>query len=68
MDRLDAMHKFFLVARRYQLCSQHVLDLEDLARAPINPKVRSEQRVVYITLTPHLVDSRPRIRDWHMDS
>lgn len=36
---MDAMHKFFLVARRYKLCGAHIIDLDDLSRAPANPQV-----------------------------
>lgn len=39
MDRMDAMHKFFMVARRYKLCGAHIIDLDDLNKAPANPQV-----------------------------
>ncbi|CAN8101106.1 unnamed protein product [Discula destructiva] len=39
MDRMDAMHKFFMVARKYRLCGAHIVDLDDLSRAPRNPQV-----------------------------
>lgn len=39
MDRMDAMHKFFMVARRYSLCGAHIIDLDNLNQAPANPQV-----------------------------
>ncbi|KAJ4397269.1 hypothetical protein N0V93_001493 [Gnomoniopsis smithogilvyi] len=39
MDRMDAMHKFFMVARRYNLCGAHIIDLDNLNQAPANPQI-----------------------------
>lgn len=37
MDRMDAMHKFFMVARKWQLCDPRIIDLDNL-RSPSNPR------------------------------
>lgn len=56
MDHLDAMHKFFLVARQKKLCSPHTLDLGDLSRCPTEPQVQSapDMARVFIYLLKNL--------------